>query len=141
MRTATLDDLIEDFDLFDDRKERLQYVLELGDQVEGLPDQLKVEENRVQGCLSNVWMVAEIRPGSPPIMEFRADSDSHVVRGLIAILVMLCSGKSPEEIHKLDLSDVFQRLKLAEGSLRSRSNGFHQMIKRIQRLAEENAGT
>lgn len=141
MKTATLDELIEDFDLFDDRKERLQYVLELGDQVEGLPDELKVEENRVQGCLSNVWMVAEIHPGTPPIMEFRADSDSHVVRGLIAILVMLCSGKSPEEIYQLDLGDVFQRLKLAEGSLRSRSNGFHQMIKRIQRLAEEHAST
>ncbi len=141
MRTATLDELIEDFDLFDDRKERLQYVLELGGQVEGLPDELKVEENRVQGCLSNVWMVAEIHSGDPPVMEFRADSDSHVVRGLIAILMMLCAGKSPEQIYKLDLSDVFQRLKLAEGSLRSRSNGFHQMIKRIQRLAEENAST
>jgi cysteine desulfuration protein SufE len=137
VETATLDDLLEDFGLFDDRRERLQYVLELGDQVEGLPDEMKTEENRVQGCLSNVWMVADIDPGPPPVLEFRADSDSHVVRGLIAILLMLCSGRTPQEIHAMDLSDVFQRLKLAEGSLRSRSNGFHQMIKRIQRLAEE----
>ena len=137
METATLDDLLEDFGLFDDRRERLQYVLELGDQVEGLPDEMKTEENRVQGCLSNVWMVADIDPGPPPVLEFQADSDSHVVRGLIAILLMLCSGRTPQEIHTMDLSGVFQRLKLAEGSLRSRSNGFHQMIKRIQRLAEE----
>jgi cysteine desulfuration protein SufE len=136
VKTATLDDLLEDFELFDDRKERLQYVLELGDQVEGLPDEWKIEENRVQGCLSNVWMVAEVLPGQPAVLEFRADSDSHVVRGLIAILMMLCSGRTPAEIHAMNLSDVFQRLKLAEGSLRSRSNGFHQMIKRIQRLAE-----
>jgi len=137
VRSATLDELLEDFDLFDDRMERLQYVLELGDQVDGLPDELKSEENRVHGCLSNVWMVAEFRPGTPPILEFRADSDSHVVRGLIAVLLMLCSGRTPHEIHAMDLSDVFRRLKLAEGSLQSRSNGFHQMIKRIKRLAEE----
>jgi cysteine desulfuration protein SufE len=137
VKSATLDELLEDFDLFDDRMERLQYVLELGDQVDGLPDQLKNEENRVHGCLSNVWMVAEFRPGTPPSLEFQADSDSHVVRGLIAVLLMLCSGRTPQEIHAMDLSDVFQRLKLAQGSLQSRSNGFHQMIKRIKRLAEE----
>jgi cysteine desulfuration protein SufE len=98
---------------------------------------MKTEENRVQGCLATSgWSQRSIR-GSPPVLEFRADSDSHVVRGLIAILMMLCSGRTPAEIHAMDLSDVFQRLKLAEGSLRSRSNGFHQMIKRIQRLAEE----
>jgi len=137
VKTATLDDLLEDFELFDDRRERLQHVLELGHQVPGLPDEWKTEENRVQGCLSNVWMVAEVLPGQQAVLEFRADSDSHVVRGLIAILMMMCSGRTPAEIHAMDLSDVFQRLKLAEGSLRSRSNGFHQMIKRIQRLAEE----
>jgi cysteine desulfuration protein SufE len=137
VKSATLDELLEDFDLFDDRMERLQYVLELGYQVDGLPDDLKTEENRVHGCLSNVWMVAEFRPGAPPSLEFQADSDSHVVRGLIAVLLMLCSGRTPQEIHAMDLSDVFQRLKLAQGSLQSRSNGFHQMIKRIKRLAEE----
>jgi len=137
VKSATLEELVEDFDLFDDRMERLQYVLELGDQVDGLPEELKTEENRVHGCLSNVWMVSEVQAGAPPMLHFRADSDSHVVRGLIAILLMLCSGRSADEIHRMDLSEVFQRLQLASGSLRSRSNGFHQMIKKIKRLAEE----
>ena len=82
-------------------------------------------------------MVSEVQDGDSPIIYFRADSDSHVVKGLIAILLMLCSGRTAKEIHAMDLGDVFQRLELANGSLRSRSNGFHQMIKRIQRLAEE----
>jgi cysteine desulfuration protein SufE len=89
----------------------------------------------VQGCQSQVWLVAQMKPGNPPTMELIADSDSQLVRGLIAILVMLLSGKTPQQILSTNIEDVFQRLELQRHLSRSRSNGLHSMIKRIRELA------
>jgi len=131
----TAQQLIDEFAMLDDWNERFQYIIELGDQLDPLPDQYRVEENMVQGCQSQVWLVSQIKPGDPPTMELIADSDSQLVRGLIAILVMLLSGKSPQQILSTNIEDVFQRLELQRHLSRSRSNGLHSMIKRIRELA------
>jgi cysteine desulfuration protein SufE len=141
VRTTTLDELLEDFAFLEDWEDRYRYIIELGDELEPLPPELKIEEFRVQGCVSNVWLVSELQPGDPPRIRFRADSDSQIVRGLVAILLMLCSGRSPSEICALDLDHVFDRLELRKHLSRSRSNGFHSMIQRIRRLAENSGGT
>jgi cysteine desulfuration protein SufE len=93
----------------------------------------------VQGCISNVWLIMQVQPGDPPTISFIADSDSQIVRGLVAILVMLCSGRTPQEVRTLKIEDVFERLELRKHLSRSRSNGLYSMIKRIRSLAERYA--
>jgi len=137
VKTATLDELVEDFEFLDAWEDRYRYIIELGDDLDQMPDGLKTEETRVQGCVSNVWLVLQVEPGDPPRIRFVADSDSQIVRGLVAILLMLCSGRTAEEIRALDIESIFERLELGKHLSRSRSNGLHSMIKRIRRLAEE----
>ena len=139
MKTATLDELVEDFEFLDAWEDRYRYIIELGDELEQMPDSLKVEEHRVQGCVSNVWLVLDVEPGDPPRIRFIADSDSQIVRGLVSILLMLCSGRTAQEIQALDIESIFERLELGKHLSRSRSNGLHSMIKRIRRLAEDQA--
>ena len=89
--------------------------------------------------VSNVWLVIRTEPGDPPTIHFVADSDSQIVRGLVAILLMLCSGRSAREILAMNVESIFDRLELGRHLSRSRSNGLHSMIKRIRRLAEQQA--
>jgi cysteine desulfuration protein SufE len=139
VKTATTDELLEEFEFLDTWEDRYRYIIELGDELDEMPEYLKNEENRVQGCVSNVWLVMELQPGDPPTITFQADSDSQIVRGLVAILVMLCSGRAPHEILALDVEGIFEKLELRKHLSRSRSNGLHSMIKRIRRLAEQYA--
>ena len=140
MKTATVDELVEDFEFLDVWEDRYRYIIELGDGLEDMPADLKTEEHRVQGCVSNVWLVIRTEPGDPPTIHFVADSDSQIVRGLVAILLMLCSGRTAPEILAMDVESLFDRLELGKHLSRSRSNGLHSMIKRIRRLAEQHAG-
>ncbi len=137
MKTATIDELVDDFEFLDAWEDRYRYIIELGDELEAMPAKLKTEENRVQGCVSNVWLVIHVPPGDPPTIQFVADSDSQIVRGLVAILLMLCSGRTPREVLAMDIESLFDRLELGKHLSRSRSNGLHSMIKRIRRLAEQ----
>jgi cysteine desulfuration protein SufE len=139
VKTATLEELVEDFEFLDAWEDRYRYIIELGDELEKMPETLKTEQNRVLGCVSNVWLVLNVEPGDPPRIRFIADSDSQIVRGLVAILLMLCSGRTAREIQSLDIESIFERLELGKHLSRSRSNGLHSMIKRIRRLAEEQA--
>lgn len=139
MKTVTIEELIDEFDFLDDWEDRYKYIIELGDQLEDMPAELKIEQNRVQGCVSNVWLVMDVQPGDPPVINFMADSDSQIVRGLVAILLMLCSGRTGKGILSLDIESVFNRLELKKHLSRSRSNGFYSMVKRIRKLAEEHA--
>ncbi len=137
MKTVNLDELLEDFEFLTDWRDRYQYIIELGDDLAPMPEHLKTEETRVQGCVSNVWLVPEVRGEAPPTLHFLADSDSQIVRGLVAILVMLCSDRTADEICRLDLEGIFDRLELRRHLSRSRSNGFYSMIRRIKGLAEQ----
>ena len=139
MKAVTIDELIDEFDFLDDWEDRYRYIIELGDELDDMPSELKTEENRVQGCVSNVWLVMDVQPADPPVVKFVADSDSQIVRGLVAILLMLCSGLTGNEILSLDIESVFDRLELKKHLSRSRSNGFYSMVKRIRKLAEEHA--
>ena len=137
MRTTTIEELLEDFEFLDAWEDRYRYIIELGDELEDLDAELRVEENRVQGCVSNVWLIASFDASSPPQISFRADSDSQLVRGLVSILIMLCNNQPAPTVLALDVEDLFTRLELRNHLSRSRSNGLFSMVKRIRVLAAQ----
>ena len=110
--TAKIDDIIENFALLDEWDDRYRYVIELGRTLEPLPEELRSEHNKVQGCASQVWLGTTVKPNgaSGPTLSFVGDSDAHIVRGLIAILFALYSGKPAPEILNTDAVELFNRL-------------------------------
>ena len=127
-------ELVDDFSFFDDWKERYMYIIELGSGLPGLEAIDKTEENRVQGCTSNAWLLADIE-ATTPLITFRADSDSQIVRGLIAILLMFFSERSPAEIVDFDITPYFHEMTLDKHLSRSRSNGLNFMIQKMKEMA------
>jgi len=125
--------IAEDFSLFDDWREKIEYVLDLGRALDGLPDDERVEANKVKGCQSQVWMVAELDQASGRVA-IRADSDAFIVRGLIGLLLRLYANRPPEEILA-NPPTVFEEIGLGAHLSPTRANGLHAMIKRIRQLA------
>ena len=131
---TTIDDITENFALLDEWDDRYRYVIELGRTLESLPEALRTETNKVQGCASQVWLATRVKPNGSggPTLSFVGDSDAHIVRGLIAILFALYSGKPAPEIVDTDAVALFERLGLREHLTPQRSNGFRSMVERIK---------
>ncbi|MCH1542821.1 MAG: SufE family protein [Alphaproteobacteria bacterium] len=125
----SLETLLDDFDLFDDWEERYRYIIELGNGLKPLSDEEHSEANKVPGCVSQVWLVNDRDGGT---LSFRGDSDAHIVRGLVAILLNLYEGKSAQEICAYDAEGAFQKLGLGDHLTPQRSNGFYAMVQRIR---------
>lgn len=121
-----------EFALLSDWEERISYVIDLARALEPLPDEHRVDANRVRGCSSQVWLISERRPENPENLYFRGDSDAHLVRGEVAMLLRIFSGRTPTEILSVDPRAVFERLGLKEALTAQRSNGLFSMMKRIQ---------
>ena len=134
-----IDEITENFSLLDEWDDRYRYVIELGKTLRPLPAADRNDANKVQGCASQVWLVTHVKPGgaSGPILSFEGDSDAHIVRGLIAILLSLYSEHSAREILDIDALAVFDRLGLRENLTPQRSNGLRSMIERIRAAARE----
>lgn len=132
----TIEQLIDDFEYLEDWEDRYQQIIDLGRQLPAFPEEYKTDEYRVRGCVSRVWMVPRVNEGDPPHIEFMADSDAHIVKGLVAILLMIYSGKTPQEIMAVDIQEIFDKLELGQHLSPSRSNGFHAMVKRIRAIAD-----
>ncbi|MDB5467026.1 MAG: SufE protein involved in Fe-S center assembly [Phenylobacterium sp.] len=129
-----LKDLAAEFDFLGDWEERYRYVIDLGKNLAPLSDAERSEANKVRGCASQVWLVTE--PQADGTLRFRGDSDAHIVRGLIAILLRLYSGCGPQEITDFDAKAAFDTLGLAGALSAQRSNGLASMVARIRRDAE-----
>jgi cysteine desulfuration protein SufE len=134
---AALAELEADFELLGDWEERYQYVIELGRGLAPLTATERSDANKVRGCASQVWLVTE--PRGDGTLEFRGDSDAHIVRGLIAILLRLYSGRAPAEILGFDAKAAFERLGLTGAISAQRSNGLFSMNERIRRDAAREA--
>ncbi len=132
----TIEDLISDFAFLEDWEERYKHVIELGKSLEPLEESERTPETKVQGCVSQVWLVTELDGDSPPRLSFRGTSDAHIVRGLIAILFIIYDGKTPEEILAVDAGAIFSQLGLDEHLSPQRSNGLYAMVNRIRADAE-----
>ena len=130
----TIDEIRENFELLDEWDDRYRYVIELGRTLEPLPEQEHSAENKVQGCASQVWLDTRVEAdgAAGPTLSFVGDSDAHIVRGLIAILLTLYSGKPAREILSTDAVALFDRLGLREHLTPQRSNGFRSMVERIK---------
>jgi len=130
----TIDEIIENFSFLDDWDDRYRYVIELGRGLSPLSDAARSDANKVQGCASQVWLATHVKPdgAAGPTLTFVGDSDAHIVRGLIAILFAIYSGKSARDILSTDAVTVFERLGLREHLTPQRSNGFRSMVERIK---------
>jgi len=140
MNTAmdlTVEELFETFAELEDWDERFEYIIELGQELPGLPDEVKTPQCKVEGCISQVWMIAQLEENDPPRVHILADSDSIIVRGLIAILLAIYSGRSPEEILSTDIQAIFARIGLEQHLSHNRRNGLHAMVQRIRDLAQQ----
>ena len=133
----TVEELMDEFDFLGDWESKCEYLIDLGFDLPSLPDEHKTEQNRVHGCQSNVWLVAEVRDDDPPTVEIIADSDAMIVRGLIAVILTLYSGRTPQEILATDARQVFERLGLDRHLSTARKNGLLNMVQRVRLLAAD----
>jgi cysteine desulfuration protein SufE len=131
---AEIDDILDNFAVLDQWDDRYRYVIELGRTLPPLPDAARNDSNKVQGCASQVWLDTRVRPNGAggPVLSFVGDSDAHIVRGLIAILFAIYSGKSAQRILATDALALFDRMGLREHLTPQRSNGFRSMVERIR---------
>ena len=135
---TTIDEIVENFTLLDQWDDRYRYVIELGRTLAPLPEGAHTEANKVRGCASQVWLLTHVKPdgAAGPTLTFDGDSDAHIVRGLIAIVIALYSGKSARDILKIDALDLFDRIRLREGLTPQRSNGLRSVVERIRAEAK-----
>lgn len=136
---SALEELAGTFDLLGDWEERYRHVIDLGRDLAPLGDAERSESAKVRGCASQVWLIAE--RGEDGALRFRGDSDAHIVRGLIALLLELYSGRRPAEILAFDADAGLERLGLAGALSRQRSNGLAAMVQRIRAEARAAART
>ena len=135
----TIDDIRENFALLEEWDDRYRYVIELGRTLALMPEEDHSAANKVQGCASQVWLTRTIDRSDTkePVLNFKGDSDAHIVRGLIAILLTLQSGKSARDILASDPIAVFDELGFREHLTPQRSNGLRAMVERIRNDARE----
>jgi cysteine desulfuration protein SufE len=133
----SIDDILDDFAYLDDWEDRYRYVIELGKAMPPLPEEDHIEDNKVRGCASQVWLISKADRSSPPVLTFQGDSDALIVRGLIAILVTLYSGRTASEIARIDPEEMFAKIGLRDHLTAQRSNGLSSMVARIRRDAEQ----
>lgn len=128
----TIDEIIENFSLLDNWEDRYRYVIELGYGLPPFPESARNDSHKVPGCVSQVWLLSSRNNADNPIITFQGDSDAHIVRGLIYILLAFYSGKKASEIRNADAEGLFERLGLNENLTPQRSNGLKSMIERIR---------
>jgi cysteine desulfuration protein SufE len=131
----TIDEIIDGFEFIDDWEERIRYLIELGRELEPLPESAYSAGNKVQGCASQVWLETTVGTGDDPTLTFRGDSDAHLVKGLVAVTIALYSGRTARQILATDAGETFDRIQLREHLTPQRSNGLRSMVERIKREA------
>jgi len=131
---ASIDDILADFDVIDDWEERYRYVIELGKALPPLDEADRTDANKVRGCASQVWLATRVEtdPSGVPRLGFTGDSDAHIVKGLVAVMLAIYSGHTPEEILALDPEPIFTAISLRDHITPQRANGVNAMIDRIR---------
>ena len=129
MGITAIEDILDNFRLLDDWEDRYRYLIELGRDLEPLPDAARTPENKVQGCVSQVWLLTTRQDGR---VHFIGDSDAHIVKGLVAILIALYSDRPAGEILNTDALALFRELELEEHLTPQRSNGLKSMVERMR---------
>ncbi|KQZ12943.1 MULTISPECIES: SufE family protein [unclassified Mesorhizobium] len=133
---TTIQTIRDDFSLLEEWEDRYRYVIELGEALPEFPDAQRIAMNKVPGCVSQVWLTTEYGSGRDPVLTFEGDSDAHIVRGLVAIMLALFSGQKASTILSTDAEETLKTLGLDEHLSPQRANGLRSMVKRIKRDAE-----
>lgn len=123
-----IDEIASDFEFLDDWEQRYQYLTELGEALSPMPDAEKIEANRVKACMSKVWVKPHWDPQDSSKIVFNGDCDTAIIKGVVALLVQLFSGKTPETILAMDVDDLFERLQLAENLSPNRHVGVYAIV-------------
>ena len=129
-----LDEFVDSFELLGDWDQRYQFLIELGEKLPPMPEDLKVESNRVKACMSKVWIDASVENG---IVSFRGDCDTSVIKGVLALLISLCDGLTAEQIQQSNMDEIFERLNLAEHLSPNRHVGVYAIFDLMQQKAAE----
>ena len=135
-----LDEMVESFDFLGDWDERYAYLIELGESLPELPGNLRTEANRVKACMSKVWVYAFIDEESPEIIRFGGDCDTGIIKGVLALLIKLASGRTAGEIARLDLDEVFDRLRLGDHLSPNRHVGVYAIVELMNKQAQQLSG-
>ncbi len=135
----TIDEIRDNFSLLEDWDDRYRYVIELGRTLDPMPEAEHSAANKVQGCASQVWLSRKLArtDTNKPVLSYLGDSDAHIVRGLIAILLTLYSGRTPQDILATDAVAIFDELGFRDHLTPQRSNGLRAMVERIRTDARE----
>ncbi len=123
-----LNDMVEAFEFLQDWEQRYQYLVELGEQLELMPEEEMIEDNRVKPCMSTVYVYAYINPAEQDRVNFHGECDTVIIKGVLALLISLCSGKTREQIQVLDMDEVFTRLHLDEHLSPNRHVGVYAIV-------------
>jgi len=134
MNNLNIDELVENFALFDDWEERYRYLIDIGRTLPNIDDTLRNDANLVRGCTSQVWMVAEIKDG---LFTFQADSDAHIVRGLVALLVAAYNNQPLDVVRDFDINATFAEIGLDQHLSANRRSGFLAMVEKIKVLSHQ----
>jgi cysteine desulfuration protein SufE len=129
-----LDEIVDIFDLLGDWDQRYQYLIELGEKLPAMPEQMKTDNNKVKGCMSQVWISADMESGQ---VKFTGDSDTSVIKGILALLISLCDGLTVAQIQQLDMDEIFQGLNLDEHLSPNRHVGVYAMFDLMKQKASE----
>ncbi len=133
-----LDEMVDIFELLGDWEQRYQYLIELGEKLPVMPDNLKTDDNKVRGCMSQVWIAAYTDDGR---IKFHGDSDTSVIKGILALLIGLCDGLSAAQIQALDMDEIFRRLNLDEHLSPNRHVGVYAIFDLMKQKAAQAAKT
>lgn len=131
----TLDEIVDIFDLLGDWDQRYQYLTELGERLPVMPAALKTVENKVRGCMSQVWVCACHDEHHPELVRFHGDCDTSIIKGVLAVLIQLASGKTVAEIEQLDVDELFRRLSLDEHLSPNRHVGVYAIVDLMKQQA------
>jgi cysteine desulfuration protein SufE len=129
---VTLDELLDTFEFFDDWEDKYRFIIDLGKELPGLPDVDKTEDHLIRGCQSQVWLTYE---STDEQLRFNMDSDAHIVRGLIAVVLIAIQNRSAADIQQLDIEKIFSQLDLLAHLSVTRGNGLRAMVSRVKGVA------
>jgi len=132
---ATLDEFVANFELLGDWEQRYQYLIELGEKLPPLAAKFKTEDNKVKGCMSQVWLHADLNDANR--VHYYGDSDTSIIKGVVALLIALAENKTAEEIQQLDMDEIFTRLNLHEHLSPNRHVGVYAIVTLMQHQARQ----
>lgn len=133
--STRLDDLVETFDLIGEWEQRYAYLIELGERLPPMPAELMTEDNRVKPCMSQLWVKAYLDPDNPDVILYHGECDTSIIKGVLAVLVQLCEGKTAAEIEQLDVDELFERLRLYDHLSPNRHVGVYAIVELMKEQA------